>query len=183
MDARSVVAVLDDLLAERGEPCFIHLDNGPEFIAFELTDWREEVGVDLYFIEPGSPWFNGKVESFNGRLRDTFSMALNGALFESIAEAQGPLDRWTAGPLERRIQRKPAPQLPWLCFSHRVRPLGATRTAMCSPQIHQDPRLVEGGGDPGVLTQPNEGANPSILPRSIFTSNRIPRGNREGLLI
>ncbi len=97
MDARSVVAVLDDLLAERGEPCFIHLDNGPEFIAFELTDWREEVGVDLYFIEPGSPWFNGKVESFNGRLRDTFSMALNGALFESIAEAQGPLDRWTAG--------------------------------------------------------------------------------------
>ena len=91
MDARGVVAVLDGLLAERGKPCFIRLDNGPEFIATVLEDWCEEVGVQLYFIEPGSPWLNGKVESFNGRLRDEL---LNGELFESVAEAQRLLDRW-----------------------------------------------------------------------------------------
>ena len=52
MDARGVVAVLDGLLAERNKPCFIRLDNGPEFIATVLEDWCEEVGVQLYFIEP-----------------------------------------------------------------------------------------------------------------------------------
>ena len=61
MDARGVVAVLDGLLAERNKPCFIRLDNGPEFIATVLEDWCEEVGVQLYFIEPGSPWLNEKL--------------------------------------------------------------------------------------------------------------------------
>ncbi len=93
MDAKGVVAVLDDLLAERGNPSFIRLDNGPEFIAGVLADWCKEVGVTLYFIEPGSPWLNGKVESFNSRLRDEL---LNGELFESVAEAQKLLDRWRA---------------------------------------------------------------------------------------
>ena len=93
MDAKGVVAVLDDLLAERGNPSFIRLDNGPEFIAGVLADWCKEVGVTLYFIEPGSPWLNGKVESFNSRLRDEL---LNGELFESVAEAQKLLDRFRA---------------------------------------------------------------------------------------
>ena len=91
MDSKGVVAVLDGLLAERGKPSFIRLDNGPEFIAGVLADWCKEVGVTLYFIEPGSPWLNGKVESFNSRLRDEL---LNGELFESVAEAQRLLDRW-----------------------------------------------------------------------------------------
>ena len=91
MDAKSVVAVLDGLLSERGRQRFIRLDNGPEFIAKVLADWCEEVGVTLYFIEPGSPWMNSKIESFNGRLRDEL---LNGELFESVGEAQRLLDRW-----------------------------------------------------------------------------------------
>ncbi len=93
MDSKGVVAVLDGLLAERGKPSFIRLDNGPEFIAGVLADWCKEVGVTLYFIEPGFPWLNGKVESFNSRLRDEL---LNGELFESVAEAQKLLDRWRA---------------------------------------------------------------------------------------
>ena len=45
----------------------------------------------MWFIEPGSPWQNGRVESFNGRLRDEM---LNGELFQSVDEAQILLDRW-----------------------------------------------------------------------------------------
>lgn len=89
--AKDVVAVLDDLLASRDSPCFVRIDNGPEFIADVLAEWAAEIGVVLFFIEPGSPWMNGKVESFNGRLRDEL---LNGQLFDNITEAQILLDRW-----------------------------------------------------------------------------------------
>ena len=91
INAAEVVAVLDGLLAERGKPCFIRCDNGPEFIAEVVASWACEVGTQMYFIAPGSPWLNGRVESFNARLRDEL---LNGELFESIAEAQVLLDRW-----------------------------------------------------------------------------------------
>ena len=91
INAAEVVAVLDGLLAERGKPCFIRCDNGPEFIADVVASWACEVGTQMYFIAPGSPWLNGRVESFNARLRDEL---LNGELFESIAEAQILLDRW-----------------------------------------------------------------------------------------
>ena len=89
--AADVVEILDDLLAKRGRPYFIRCDNGPEFIAEVLASWASEVGTTLYFITPGSPWLNGRIESFNARLRDEL---LNGELFESIYEAQILLDRW-----------------------------------------------------------------------------------------
>jgi putative transposase len=63
MDAKAVVAVLDGLLAERENPGFIRPDNGPEFIVGVLENWCEEVKVPLYFIEPVSPWLNGRIES------------------------------------------------------------------------------------------------------------------------
>ena len=91
ISAAEVVAALDGLLAERGKPHFIRCDNGPEFIAEVVASWAREVGTTLYFIAPGSPWLNGRVESFNARLRDEL---LNGELFESITEAQLLLDRW-----------------------------------------------------------------------------------------
>ncbi len=60
IDAASVVATLDDLLAERGSPKYLRLDHGPEFIADVLSDWAAEVGVVLFFIEPGSPLLTGQ---------------------------------------------------------------------------------------------------------------------------
>lgn len=86
-----MVTVLEDLLANRGSSCFLRIVNGPEFIADVLADWAAEIGVVLLFIEPGSPWMNGKVESFNGRLRGEL---LNGQLFDNITEAQILLDHW-----------------------------------------------------------------------------------------
>jgi putative transposase len=51
----------------------------------------KRLGVGTLFIEPGRPWENGYVESFNGRLRDE---CLDGDLFLSLAEANYVVDRW-----------------------------------------------------------------------------------------
>ena len=85
MDAKGVIAFLDGIVAERGAPIYIRGDGGPEFISKALQGWSSEMGVTMYFIDPGSPWQNGKCESFNSRLRDEL---LNGELFNSVAEAQ-----------------------------------------------------------------------------------------------
>ncbi|GAG36231.1 unnamed protein product, partial [marine sediment metagenome] len=66
-------------------------DNGPEFTARVVRDWLERVGVQTLYIEPGSPWENGYIESFNGRLRDEL---LNGEVFDTVREAQVLCDQW-----------------------------------------------------------------------------------------
>ena len=64
-----VIGVLDRLIAERGAPVFIRSDNGPEFIANAVRNHLADLEVDTRFIEPGAPWENGYIESFNGTLR------------------------------------------------------------------------------------------------------------------
>ena len=53
--------------------------------------WLERVGVEMLFIEPGSPWENGYNESFNGKLRDEL---LNGGIFCSLAQAAVLVEQW-----------------------------------------------------------------------------------------
>lgn len=85
IDAEGVIAALDGNVAERGIPVYIRMDNRPEFISHALERWAKEMGITLHFIDPGSPWQNGKCESFNSRLRDEL---LNGEFFTSVTEAQ-----------------------------------------------------------------------------------------------
>ena len=69
--ADRVVATLDRLTVERGRPpAFVRFDNGPEFVAWAVADWCRLKHVNTVFIDPGSPWQNAWIESFNGRLRD-----------------------------------------------------------------------------------------------------------------
>ena len=89
--ADDVATVLDCLIAEHGVPAFLRMDNGPEFVAFAIADWCKFNGSATTFIDPGSPWQNGHLESFNSRLRDEF---LNGLLFESVLEAKVLLEDW-----------------------------------------------------------------------------------------
>ena len=91
MGAADVVAILDNIVAQPGLPKYIRCDNGPEFISNAVAEWADSCEAGIIFIDPGSPWQNGKVESFNGRLRDEF---LNGQLFESIKEAKVLLQLW-----------------------------------------------------------------------------------------
>ena len=77
--------------ATRGAPAYLRFDNGPEFIARAVADWCRFNGVDTVFIDPGSPWQNAWIESFNGRLRDEL---LNGWHFDNLLEAQVLIEDW-----------------------------------------------------------------------------------------
>ena len=65
-----MIDVLSDLFIGRGIPAYIRSDNGPEFVATVVKDWITTLGARPMYIEPGSPWENGYVESFNGKFRD-----------------------------------------------------------------------------------------------------------------
>ena len=89
--SEDVLERLSDLLIHRGPPEHIRSDKGPEFPAHRVRDWLENVGVETLFIEPGSPWENGFIESFNGTPRDEL---LNVELFDTLLEAKVLIERW-----------------------------------------------------------------------------------------
>ena len=89
--AKDVLDALAEAMAERGVPAHIRSDNGPEFIARDVQDWLRGMGIATIYIEPGSPWQNGHVESFHNRLRDE---CLNQELFLSVAEARVVIEEW-----------------------------------------------------------------------------------------
>ena len=91
IDADGVVRCLDRLALQRGAPRYLRFDHGPEFIAYAVADWCRFNGTDTVFIDPGSPWQNAWIESFNGRLRDEF---LNGQQFETLLETKVLLEDW-----------------------------------------------------------------------------------------
>ena len=91
LKAIDVVDVLSDLFILRGIPGHIRSDNGPEFVAKAVRDWIAAVGAKAAYIEPGSPWENGYIESFNARLRDEL---LNGEIFYTLREAQIVIESW-----------------------------------------------------------------------------------------
>ena len=82
---------LEKLFVTRGVPDHIRSDNGPEFTARAVKAWLRSVGVKTLFIEPGSPWENGYIESFNGKLRDEL---LNGEIFDTLLEAKILIESW-----------------------------------------------------------------------------------------
>jgi putative transposase len=71
--------------------CYLRSDNGSKFTATKVREWLSRVGVKTLFIEPGSPWENGYVESFNGTLRDEL---LAREQFDTLLEAKVLIERW-----------------------------------------------------------------------------------------
>lgn len=113
LSSAEVIDVLADLFITRGAPAFIRSDNGPEFIAIAVRGWIGAVGARTAFIEPGSPWENGYVESFNGKLRDEL---LNAEVFNTLAEARVLIEQWrvhynTVRPHSSLNYRPPAPEV------------------------------------------------------------------------
>jgi len=88
---KDVLAVLNDLFLQRGVPVHIRSDNGSEFTAKKVRSWLKTLAIKALFIEPGSPWENGYIESFNGKMRDEL---LNGEIFYSLKEAQVLIEMW-----------------------------------------------------------------------------------------
>jgi putative transposase len=91
IDADLVIATLDCLALTWGPPRYLRFDNGPEFVAAAVADWCRFNGVGTIFIDPGSPWQNAWIESFNSRLRDEL---LNGWRFDSLLEAKVLVEDW-----------------------------------------------------------------------------------------
>ncbi len=90
--ADDVVATLEHLALRRGgPPAFVRFDNEPEFVAHSVAQWCDDTGVASVFIDPGSPWQNAWIESFNSRLRDEL---LNLWQFDSLLEAQVLIEDW-----------------------------------------------------------------------------------------
>ncbi len=89
--AEDVLHRLVQLFLKRGVPAHIRSDNGPEFTARAVRGWLARVGVRTLYIEPGSPWENGYIESFNGKFREEF---LNRELLDTVLKARVLTYRW-----------------------------------------------------------------------------------------
>ncbi len=112
LKSEDVLERLSDLFVRRGVPKCIRNDNGSEFTANKVRDWLKRVGVQTLFIAPGSPWENGYIESFNGKLRDEL---LDGELFDTLLEAKVLVERWrrhynTVRPHSSLGYQPPAPE-------------------------------------------------------------------------
>lgn len=104
--SQDVILTLQYLFAIRGAPQHVRSDNGPEFIAKALQRWLASAAVNTLYIQKASPWENGYVESFNGKLRDEL---LNRELFLSVPEARYVLDEWRV----EYNHRRPHSSLGW----------------------------------------------------------------------
>ena len=110
--APEVLYKLSELFITEGIPDHIRSDNGSEFTAKSVRSWLDRLGVKTLFIEPGSPWENGYIESFNGKLRDEL---LNGEIFDTILEAKVITENWRNHYNQKRPHsslgyRAPAPE-------------------------------------------------------------------------
>jgi putative transposase len=117
LKADDVLERLSGLFVRRGVPGHIRSDNGPEFTARAVREWLGRVGVTTLYIEPGSPWENGYIESFNGKLSDEL---LDCEAFDTLLEARVLIERWrvrynTVRPHSSLGYRAPAPGaiVPW----------------------------------------------------------------------
>jgi putative transposase len=91
LNSQDVLHELYNLFLLRGTPEYIRSDNGPEFTAKAVREWLYDLEVKTLFIEPGSPWENGYIESFNGKLRDEL---LDREIFDTLLEAQVLIESW-----------------------------------------------------------------------------------------
>ena len=106
-----VLEALAWLFCTRGIPDHIRSDNGPEFTAERVRQWLPKMGVQTLFIEKGSPWENGYIESFNGKMRDEL---LDREIFYTLKEAKVLIEDWrrhynTKRPHSALNYRPPAP--------------------------------------------------------------------------
>ena len=110
LPAPRVIRVLERLVAWRGYPDKLRMDNGPEFISSVLAEWAEEHGVELEFIQPGKPTQNSYVERFNRTYRDEI---LNMYVFRSLNEVRERTENWIRKYNEERPHDSLNDLTPW----------------------------------------------------------------------
>ena len=161
-----VLERLSDSFVRRGVPRYICSDNGSEFTAKAVREWLEKVGVQTLFIEPGSPWENGCIENFNGKLSDEL---LAREQFDTLLEAKVLIERWrkhynTVRPHSSLGYRPPAPQAiqPLRFLPATPTESGVTHPPFLGPVAVRDISVIlhfEGG--------------PRAMPRKRYTEEQI----------
>ena len=135
--SHDVILTLEYLFAVRGAPQHLRSDNGPEFVAHEIQRWLKRAAVNTLYIKKGSPWENGYVESFNGKLRDEL---LNRELFLSLAEARYVLDQWRLDYNHRRVHSALGWQTP-AAFAATLKPQDDRADGTFSSAMQADPTV------------------------------------------
>jgi putative transposase len=85
------VQVLTRLVDSHGYPAQLRTDNGPEFISARLSEWCEQQGIMLHWIQPSKPTQNAYIERFNGSFRCEL---LDAHLFRSLANVRQLVNDW-----------------------------------------------------------------------------------------
>lgn len=127
LPSRRVIAVLERIARDRGFPEVIKTDNGPEFASLITRRWAAERGIRQHFIDPGKPTQNGKIESFNARLRDE---VLNEHWFTALDEMRSIVEPWRV----RYNTRRPHGSLKYLTPEEFARRYDES-TKKATPQI------------------------------------------------
>jgi putative transposase len=91
LSSKRVIRELDQLIAWRGKPNKIRVDNGPEFIAAAMSEWAQKREIEMKFIEKGKPYQNGYMERFNRSFREE---VLDAYIFTRLREAQVMAHAW-----------------------------------------------------------------------------------------
>ena len=89
--ATQVLAVLEKAMIRYGVPDYIRSDNGPECIAAKVQQGLKDHHIKTIYIEPGSPWQNGYIESFHSRFRDE---CLSREWLLNLREARVVIEDW-----------------------------------------------------------------------------------------
>lgn len=110
LPAPRVIRVLERVIAWRGQPRKLRMDNGPEFISTALADWAEEQQIQLEFIKPGTPTQNSYVERFNRTYRDEI---LNMYVFKTLQEVRKITEDWIREYNEERPHDSLNDLTPW----------------------------------------------------------------------
>ncbi|MBK9408422.1 MAG: transposase family protein [Gemmatimonadetes bacterium] len=129
----AVIAALDAVIATRGQPVRLSLDNGSEFRSRAFDAWAADRGITVAFIQPGKPIQNAHIESYNGRFRDE---CLDQHYFLSLADACFHIERW------RRAYNDERPNE----ACHPLTPSEYARTFQTSHQVRRSTQQWRMGG-------------------------------------
>lgn len=91
MGSQRVVQTLEQVIAQRGKPKKIRVDNGPEFTGHHFTDYCHQNGIEIAYIQPGKPTQNAYIERFNRSYR---TEVLDAYLFRTIQEVKQITYKW-----------------------------------------------------------------------------------------
>jgi transposase InsO family protein len=125
---------MEKMIDKYGAPDFIRSDNGPEFIGRSLGEWLKEQGIKTLYIDPGSPWQNGYVESFHDKFRRE---CLGREIFYTLTECRVVVNDWKRKYNQVRPHRSLGMQTPVEFaknHSNRAKILPALRPTASTPE-------------------------------------------------